>query len=290
MSITIQNTHLTVSIHEKGAELYSIRHRLHDLEYMWSGDPAFWGKTSPVLFPIVGTLKNNTYYYNDKAYTLSRHGFARDHVFEVEEQTSDSAVFLLRSQEEMLTRYPFPFELRIRYALLEDSLQVAYAVTNTGSATMYFSLGAHPAFRVPMVAGTQYEDHYLAFTLTEDTPHWPISAQGLLETTPQPFLQKTNRITLQHKLFENDAIVLKDLRSDVISLRSDKHAHGLDFTYTEFPYIGLWAAPGADFVCIEPWCGIADSVDTNQQLTVKEGIEQLEAGREWSRRWTARFY
>jgi galactose mutarotase-like enzyme len=290
MSITIQNTHLTVSIHEKGAELYSIRHRQHDLEYMWSGDPAFWGKTSPVLFPIVGTLKNNTYYYNDKAYTLSRHGFARDHVFEVEEQTSDSAVFLLRSREDMLTRYPFPFELRIRYMLMEDALQVAYTVTNAGPTTMYFSLGAHPAFRVPMVAGTQYEDHYLAFTLTEDAPHWPISAQGLLETTPQPFLQNTNRIALQHKLFENDAIVLKDLRSDVISLRSDKHAHGLDFTYTEFPYMGLWAAPGADFVCIEPWCGIADSVDHNQQLTIKEGIEQLEAGSEWSRRWTARFY
>lgn len=290
MSITIQNTHLAVRIHEKGAELYSIHHRQHNLEYMWSGDPAFWGKTSPVLFPIVGTLKDNTYYYHDKAYTLTRHGFARDHVFAVEEQNSDSVVFLLRSHDEMLTRYPFPFELRIRYVLLDDALQVAYTVTNTGAAPMYFSLGAHPAFRAPLVAGTQYEDHYLAFTLTEDSPRWPISAQGLIETTPQPFLQNTNRVTLQHALFKNDAIVLKDLRSDVISLRCDKHPHGLDFTYTDFPYMGLWAAPGADFVCIEPWCGIADSVGHDQQLTAKEGIEQLEAGLQWSRRWTARFY
>ncbi len=283
---TIENQQLRIVIQPKGAELQSIFHKGHDTEYMWSGDPAFWGKHSPLLFPIVGTLKGNTYFYHDKPYSLSRHGFAREREFTVESQSQDSITFLLKSDAESKAVYPFDFELRVVYTLLASGLTTTYRVENPAADPLYFSVGGHPAFRVPIVPGTGYTDYYLQFDKIENAPHWPISKDGLIETQPQPLLDNASTIPLKKELFAKDALVFKHPASSAVAIRSSKTDRGVKLDFPGFPFLGIWAAPNADFVCLEPWCGIADSVDTDQQFTKKEGINVLAEGEEFERTWT----
>jgi len=283
---TIENQQLKVSIHPKGAELQSIFHKDHRLEYMWNGDPAVWGKHSPILFPMVGTLKGGQYHYKGKIYQLGRHGFARDRVFVVEMQKPDAITFLLRSDAETRASYPFDFELRVSYELLENGLRTGYSVNNPSGEDLYFSIGAHPAFKVPLLEGMDYSDHYLEFEKAETIARWPISADGLIERKPLPVLNGSRRLPLSKELFANDALVFKHPASHAIALRSDKSPHGLRMAFPGFPFLGLWAAKNADFVCIEPWCGIADGVDSHQEWTEKEGINRLAPGETFGRAWT----
>lgn len=282
---TIENQQLRVGIHPKGAELQSIFHKTHNTEYMWSGDPAFWGKHSPLLFPIVGTLKGNTYYYQDKPYSLSRHGFAREREFTVESQSSDSITFLLKSDADSKAVYPFDFELRVIYKLLASGLTTTYRVDNPAASPLYFSVGGHPAFKIPIVPGSTYTDYYLQFNQSENAPRWPISKDGLIETQPQPLLDNASTIPLKKELFAKDALVFKHPASSAVAIRSSKTERGVKLDFPGFPFLGIWAAPNADFVCLEPWCGIADSVDSDQQLTKKEGINVLAEGEEFERTW-----
>lgn len=282
---TIENQLLKATINAKGAELSGLVGKSTGVEYMWSGDPAFWGKHSPILFPIVGTLKNNTYFHNGKSYNLPRHGFARDRQFAVKEQKEDEIIFLLRDDEESKKVFPFSFELYVHYVLDENGLGVAYLIKNTGREDLYFSIGAHPAFAIPLEKDLAYSDYYLFFEKKEAAPRWPISPDGLIENESQPFLH-SNKLPLSKELFAKDAIVFKHLHSSIITLKSDKGKHGLTMDYPGFPYMGIWAAKNADFVCIEPWCGIADSVDASQQLSEKEGINKLPPGDELTATWT----
>jgi len=286
----IENDILKVSIKTKGAELDSIYNKETNLEYMWGGDPAFWGKKSPVLFPVVGTLKNDIYYYNHKEYSLSRHGFAREMDFMVTAQTSSSAQFTLQSNEITFSKYPFSFRFDVIYSLKADKLVVNYKITNTGNDSLYFSVGGHPAFKVPLINDTVYNDYYLEFNKPETTGRWPISKDGLIESSPAPLLNNKNRLSLSKELFYNDALVFKNLVSDRISLRSEKITNGLEFDFAGFPYLGIWAAKNADFVCIEPWCGIADSVTSDQQIVDKEGINKLGAKEIFERSWSVRTF
>jgi galactose mutarotase-like enzyme len=286
----IGNEILKVGIDSKGAELKSVYHQVHQLEYMWGADPEFWAKTSPVLFPIVGTLKDNTFQYKGRSYHLSRHGFARDKVFKITDQKDHSITFSLESDQETLAVFPFPFLFSIKYELNKDMLSVTYQVQNKGEEVMLFSIGGHPAFKVPLVKGTSYEDYQLRFEQAETAGRWLISKEGLIEKESQPLLNNTNILPLSKDLFKKDALVLKHLRSHWVELASDKTAHGLRFSIEGFPFLGLWAAPGADFVCIEPWCGIADSVDTDQQLQHKEGIIELKPEDQFSISWNVHFY
>jgi galactose mutarotase-like enzyme len=284
---TIENQELKVSIHPKGAEIQSLFHKFYELEYMWGGDPAFWGKHSPLLFPIVGTLKGNTYYYGGKAWSLPRHGFARDREFAVETQRADAITFLLQSDEQTRAVYPFEFELRVGYRLVSNKVATTYQIRNPSSEPMYFSIGGHPAFRVPLIPGTEYTDYYLEFDGVEETPRWPISKDGLIERKPIPLLEDTAVLPLRKELFAKDALVLKHPISAGVTLRSGGSDRRLRMDYPGFPFLGIWAALHADFVCIEPWCGIADSVDSDQQLVDKEGINLLEGGGVFQRTWTA---
>ena len=282
----IENKMLRVSVNPKGAELSGLFYKKEEMEYLWSGDPAFWGKQSPVLFPIIGTLKGNSFLYNGKSYHLPRHGFARDRVFEVEKRGGDSKTFLLKSDMDTHKVYPFDFEFRITYSINENKLTVTYDIKNSGEGDLYFSVGGHPAFKLPLIDGTSYEDYYLEFEKPETAGRWPISADGLIEITPLPLLNEASKIPLNKQLFAKDAIVLKHLNSSFVKLRSNKTERGLTFHFPGFPYLGLWAAKGADFICIDPWCGIADPVDSDQQLVRKEGIVLLRKGESFNRSWS----
>ena len=285
MDIKLENNDLVVKVRSQGAELFSIVSMGTGLEYMWSGDPAFWSKTSPLLFPIVGTLKDDKFFIDGNSHTLSRHGFARDSEFDVRQLSSDKAQFTLNSSEGSLKKYPFDFSLTITYSLLSNALNVVYSVENKSNRNMFFSLGAHPAFKVPLINGTSYQDHYLEFNKIETAPRWPISDKGLIKEEPVPFLDHVKRINLNKELFYHDAVVLKHLNSNIISLKATTHSHGLDFHFDGFPFLGLWAARNADFVCIEPWCGIADSVNHDGDFSEKEGIEKIASNASWKRMW-----
>jgi galactose mutarotase-like enzyme len=208
---TIENDLIRVRVNAAGAELSSLFNKVNGQEYMWSGDPNYWGKKSPVLFPIVGTLKNNQYFFNNKSYELNRHGFAREKTFSLIAQTPASLTFELQQDESTLKVFPFQFSFSIIYTIDESRLSVTYLVKNMGSDTMYFSVGAHPAFKLPVVDKLDYDDYYLLFNNTEDAARWPISGDGLIEKVPVPLLKNTNQLPLSKSLFYRDAIVFKKL-------------------------------------------------------------------------------
>jgi galactose mutarotase-like enzyme len=287
---TLSNQILKVVINAKGAELQSIIHSGTKLEYMWNADPNFWAKKSPVLFPIVGGLKNNSYTYQGQTYSLGRHGFARERMFTVTDQSVSSITFTLEADEETLSVYPFLFRFSVIYTLENDTISVSYLVENKGATEMFFSVGAHPAFTVPLVNGTSYDDHYLQFNENENTGRWPLSSEGLIKKAPTSLLENKNVLPMTKALFFGDALVFKGLRSNSISILNHKNPHGLNFVYEDFPYMGIWAFKNADFVCIEPWCGIADSVDTTGDLTEKEGINKLLPDTSFLRTWSVTLF
>ncbi len=288
--IKISNDILEVEIALKGAELQNIYNKQTKLEYLWDGNPGFWSKRSPVLFPIVGSLKNNRYSYKEKLYELPRHGFARDMLFAITYHSSDTVCLSLISNEETLLKYPFHFIFSIRYTILQNKLKVEYLVENKGNEPMYFSVGAHPAFKVPLVDNTGFEDYCLVFNETADLERWPLTDKGLIKDMPVDFLKNTNKIRLDPSLFYEDALVFKGLRSTSVAIVSNKTAHGLMMHFEGFPYLGIWNARDADFVCIEPWCGIADSENATGAIEEKEGINQLESNDSFIRSWEVEVY
>ncbi len=286
----ISNQSLIVQISATGAEIQSIISKDTSLEYMWSGDASFWGKKSPVLFPIVGGLKNGSYQYQGIHYQLGRHGFAREREFTVSKQSTESIRFSLVSDETTKDVYPFDFVFSIEYTVSKNLLTVQYIVENIGDDVLLFSVGAHPAFKVPVVDGTTYEDHYLVFSDHENAGIFPLSAEGLIEKDTIPLLSNAITIPLTKELFAKDALVFKHLKSNYIGILNNKNTHGLKLHYTDFPFMGIWAAKNANFVCIEPWCGIADSVDATGDLPKKEGINLLAPGKIFERAWTVEVF
>lgn len=280
----IENDDIRIEVSALGAELQSITHKRNGVEYMWNADPAYWAKRSPVLFPIVGALKDNTYIYDGKAYQMSRHGFAREMEFEQYQQSGHTLIFKLNSNEATLAKYPFPFELFIEYAIAGKVLSVSYRVVNNGEIPMFFSIGGHPAFKVPVFEGDHYDDYILQFNQVENAGRWLLD-NGLLETGTVPLLEDTDELPLRKELFKDDAVVLKQLNSTKVRLVHAHSGKGFEFDFNGFPYLGIWAAKDANFVCLEPWCGIADSVESNQQLVEKEGINELKAGGLFEKTW-----
>ncbi len=279
---TLSNEVLEIKIATLGAELQSIYNKNTQLEYMWSAG-AEWPKKSPILFPVVGGLKNNSYTFNNTSYTLSRHGFAREMDFELINQTNNSLTFLLKESAGTLLQYPFAFLLYVKYTLHSNNVNISYIIKNRGEEEMYFSVGAHPAFALPLVETTRYEDYFLEFDKAEDAPLWPLSPEGLIENNSIPFLKNERVIPLTKDLFLKDALVFKNLTSKKISLKSSQTPHGITISFDGFDYLGIWAVKNANFVCIEPWCGIADSVDATGILEEKEGINILRKGESFER-------
>lgn len=285
MIISLENAQISASFSTKGGELQNLESKQTTLKYLWNGDSNFWGKFSPVLFPIVGGLKEDTYFFEQKAYHLPRHGFARDREFEAHKIAEDEVLFLLQEDAESLKVYPFSFQLGLRYQLIENTIRCTYEVFNTGDKALWFSIGGHPAFSVPVKPDLNYDDYYLEFNKDQQLNVHQVSDNLIEAHTETIVLTAEGKLPLNHQLFYQDALVFKDLKSNKISLKSDKDPHGLDFHFEGFPFFGIWAAKDADFVCLEPWCGIADGVHHDQELCNKEGIIELAPEKKWSRHW-----
>ena len=285
--IKIETNHLVVTINEKGAELQSIQ--LNSIEYLWQADSNYWGKHAPVLFPIIGELKDGKYIFDNKEYHLPRHGFARDKTFEAKQTSGASAIFTLRSNAETLAVYPFQFIFQVQYEIKQHTLYCSYIIQNLNESDMYFSVGGHPAFRVPLNDKLKYDDYILAFNKDTSLKRFLLD-NGLTNDKTESVPLDDKKLHLKSSLFYNDAIVLKHINSDQIQLYSDKDPHGLTFSFEGFPYFGIWAAKDAPFVCLEPWCGIADNIHHNYHLVNKEGINKLDKGAKWKRTWSAELY
>ena len=284
--ITISNETLTVSIAIMGAELQNIYNKQTGIEYLWDANPNFWPKKSPILFPVVGGLKDGSYTHNGATYHFNRHGFARESEFVVEKQTESSVTFVLETSSETLKLYPFQFKFSIIYSLTGNELKNTYLIENKGIEQLLFSVGAHPAFRVPLVEGEDFTDYYLAFNEEENAGIYPILEDGLISNISEPFFNSQKEFPLKKDLFYKDALIFKELKSTSISILSKKNKHGLKYSYENFPYMGIWNAKDADFVCIEPWCGLGDVESTTGILAEKEGINKLDAGGNFTRSWT----
>ena len=287
---SIENDFLKVVITSKGAELQSVLTKENQLEYLWQANEKFWAKKSPVLFPIVGGLKNNSYSYQNKTFNLSRHGFARENEFSILKITETSIQFLLENSEKTLLVFPFQFKFIIEYALQSSKLICNYLVENLSDDEMYFSVGAHPAFNVPLSDSTIFSDWILEFNQPETIGIFPLTADGLLKAQPIPFLQNSNQIKLTKDLFYKDALVFKHLQSNQLKLISNKSQHGIKMQFDGFPFFGIWSAKDADFICLEPWCGVADSENNTGEITQKEGINILKSNETFSRTWSIELF
>jgi len=270
MNIQLENKNFSISINTKGAELNSFKNQIVNKEYIWEGNPEFWGKHSPILFPIVGALKNDSYYYNDKKYNLSRHGFARDFEFEVIEKTDLSATFSLRENDETLQKYPFQFELQIKYLLTENKLVIIYHIKNNSKAEMPFNIGAHPAFALPK----NFTKYSLEFEKQEELITHELENNLFSGTTRTIALDKTN-LPLNYSLFEKDALVFKTLKSKSVKILENGNPF-LKVNYEDFGSLGIWTVKNAPFICIEPWIGFADDASSNGDLFDKKNIKILE--------------
>ncbi|HBD25894.1 aldose 1-epimerase family protein [Flavobacterium sp.] len=268
MIITLSNTKISASINTIGAELIQLEK--DNKNYIWTVDEAFWNKTSPILFPIVGRLKNDSYSINGKSYELPRHGFARNFEFEVEHQTESSAIFILTDNAETLKNYPFPFELRLQYELIENSLKISYSVFNKSQEIMPFSIGAHPAFAIE----DSFSDYSLQFIEAEEFVSYELENEQFSNSF-RKINSENGQINLDYSLFEKDALVLKHLKSDKLTLLKGNQPY-LSVEFEGFPFLGIWTKPNAPFLCIEPWCGLADNINHNGDIYEKEGIQLLE--------------
>ncbi|PZU85707.1 MAG: aldose epimerase [Chryseobacterium sp.] len=282
--ITIQNTKLKATFHELGAELASLINLETGKEIMWGGNPDFWGGISPVLFPTIGALKNDQYIFEGQTYELPRHGFARRRTFEVKNLSENEVVFELKSDKESLKIYPFEFSLEIKYTLAGNKLSVSYQVKNLSEKEMYFSLGAHPGFAIDTKNGLSYNDYEIVFSDDEKLEIHPL-IDNLISNETKTIELNNKVLPLTYELFSKDALVMTSMKSQELILRNKKNNHRLIFSFSNFPYFGIWAAKNADFVCMEPWQGIADLENHNQELTEKFGILKLKKNKDWKASW-----
>lgn len=282
----IHNNDLTVLVDDYGAELHSIVSNTTKQEYLWHGDSTYWGRRSPVLFPIVGSLKNKEYTYHGTTYSMGQHGFARDMEFALIEQSPVQLTFQLVSTEETYAKYPFHFTLQITYTLEGASLRVAWKVINTDTKTMYFSIGGHPAFLCPLCSSDQQTDYYLKFDCDE-LKITKINENGLALPEQHTLPLTDGLLPITKHLFDEDALIIEQNQAHHVSLLKPNRTPYLSVHF-DAPLFGVWspAKKQAPFVCIEPWYGRCDSIDFTGQLEDRQWGNDLEAGKNFAVSYT----
>lgn len=268
MTTTISNLELSAQINHNGAELFSLKNKKNE-EFIWEGNPEYWAKHSPILFPIVGTLKNNTFSYLEQEYSLLRHGFARDMVFELIEKKDKSATFSLQSSETTFKMYPFEFELLISYVLENKSLKIQYEVRNLNNFKMPFSIGAHPAFAL----NNGFENYFIEFE-QEEILEYNLLENDLISNKTKKLEITNKKIPLNYDLFANDALVFKFINSKSLVILNESKPK-LKVHFEGFPNLGIWTKNNAPFICIEPWYGFSDTNENFGNIFEKEGIQIL---------------
>ena len=282
---------LKIQTKKSGAELTSIKYNGKEMLFQGSqvldiNGNAFWKRQAPILFPIVGQLKNSQTQIEGETYEMSQHGFARDMDFEEILKTESKHHYILKYNEETLKKYPYRFELHVIYEITEDILTVKYQVKNIDNKTIYFGIGGHPAFNCDYSSG-EYE---IVFNEKEENIEFLKLKDGLINTEKAENILQDNKIYLNENSFDNDAIIMKNLESNRVVLQNYKtNKKVLEFDFTGFPYLALWSKKRAPFVCIEPWKNTADSVDSTQIYKDKENIIELPIDKEFECKYSIKF-
>lgn len=278
----LKNAFLTAEFKTEGAELISLKDK-NGVEFIWNGNPDFWNRHTPVLFPIVGGLKENTFFVGNNKYKMSQHGFARNSVFSVVSKSETTLVFELTSNQKTLENYPFEFVLQIQYTLNNNGLDTKYIVKNPSDSELLFSIGAHPAYACPFDKNHTREEYILIFD-NDTAPESQLLENGSRTGETEKVFSQGGILDLPKNVFDNDAIVLNpNPFSEVSFVHEPTGKTYMSVTFNNFPYLGIWSKnQEAPFICIEPWHGIADHKDHNQQLKDKEGIIALDANKEFS--------
>ena len=255
MTFELKKGSLRATARTLGGELVSVR-EADGPEHIWEGDPAFWAGQNPILFPIVGTLRDGKVNIGGKPFEMGRHGFARREEFTPAEQGEDFITLELRENKDTLARYPFPFSLKVTHRLLEDGFSTTFAVTNTGHAPMPFCIGGHTAIRIP--DGDRFEDYDLVFDVPEQADSHLLNPQGVIRHDGRKPMLDGSRIALNYDDFaQMDTIIFSMLRSGNVSLLHRDTGRGVRLDFHEFPMVAFWTKPGAPFLCLEPWQGCA---------------------------------
>lgn len=274
--VKIENEFLTAEINLHGAELASLVNKEDGTEYMWQADPKVWARHAPVLFPIVGALKDDEYQLDGKTYHMTRHGFARDLDFTVINHEDSSVDLELRDNETTHAKYPYAFRLVLSYKLDGHELSVGYHVENPSDSEMYFSIGAHPAFNIPMAQGLQFDDY--SFKFTPEAKRTRVGLDGKYADFAAGKTVDENTLPLSLDLFKNDALIyVLDGKQTAMTLSTPKDKHSVSLSVDGAPYVGIWSnypTPGA-FCCIEPWWGVADEPTSDGDFKTKRGINKL---------------
>ena len=286
MRITIENGCLSLTVDTLGAQMMHLKR--NGTEYLWQGDSKYWGDRAPILFPFIARLTNNSYTFNGKLYPMTIHGFANASEFSVAEQTSDKLVLELASNEKTLVHYPIDFVFQVIFRLEGDTLVTTYHVENKSAVTMPFGIGGHPGFKVPVGEDEKFEDYCLEFSLPCQPDRVGFTPAVYLSGHDEAYpLEEGKRIPLSHDLFDEDAIILKNMAREV-KLWSKASGHSVTVSYPQMPYLGLWHWPHTDapYVCIEPWSSLPSRQDVVEEFTCKSDLVQLPSGGVYDNTWT----
>ncbi len=274
----ISNEKITIQVDSLGAELKSLKSLPDNREYMWHGDPAYWGRTSPVLFPIVGGLKGGKYRLDGREYAMGQHGFARDMEFQLKSQVATEIWFTLSDDEETKKKYPYPFRLEIGYELTGRTVVVKWRVSGQGKEPVWFSIGGHPAFLCPIDPGTDQTQYRLVFDAGESIVSSCIEG-GLVGKEKKTYPLRNGMLPITADLFDEDALVIEGDQAHSVALARPNGKPYLTVTF-DAPLFGVWSPPKkkAPFICIEPWYGRCDSVDFTGDFKDREWTQKLSGG------------
>ncbi|MCX4304818.1 MAG: aldose 1-epimerase family protein [Acetatifactor sp.] len=283
----LKNDVLSVLIDSVGAELKSLKRLSDGREYLWCGDAAYWGRTSPVLFPFVGGVRNREYRAKGRTWSMTQHGFARDMEFGLLSQGENEIWFELDSDENTLEKFPYVFGLKAGYRLEKNKVVVMWQVVNPGDETLHFSIGGHPAFNCPLEAGEKQEDCFLDFGDVDQVASTEINVSGLATDSVTVYGLENGKLALNEKLFERDALVIENRQTDMVGLCGRDGNRYVKVTM-DAPLFGVWTPAGkkAPFICIEPWYGRCDGENFEGTLEEREWGNHVEAGGVWEASYT----
>ena len=282
---TLNSSDLSAILSTQGGELQSLK-TANGLEFLWQADPKVWARHAPHLFPIVGRLKDDTLRHDGATYPMTPHGFARDLEFECTQHTEQTCTMLLQDSEQTRARYPFAFELRITHTLEANTLSITYAVRNPANTELLASVGTHPAFSWPLKSGVERSAHTMTFERDEPAPIRRV-AGGLIKAQDFPTPVQNRVLHLADDLFKHDVVIFDQLNSRALTYTAPG-APKIRVEFPDFPHLGIWTKPGANFVCIEPWQGLASPEEFDGEFRDKPGIVAIAPGseRSWQYRVT----
>ena len=284
---TIENECLILKTDSLGAQMMELNSR-QGSRYLWDGNPAYWTGRAPVLFPFVARMTEGKCRLEGQVWEMGIHGFAKQSVFAVEEQTESSITFLLEDNEQIRKQYPYHFQFRVRYALEGWRLSIRYQVNNLDEGQMHFGLGGHPGFRVPLTEGTEFEDYYLRFSRPCEPDRVGFTDELYLSGQDRPFpLENGRTLRLRHDLFDHDAIVLKHM-DRCVTLGCDKSRRAVTVAFPQMPYVGFWHMPKKDapYVCVEPWLSLPARQGVIEDLACRSDFVHLEPGGVYCNDWS----